>query len=1693
MGKCQSCCKKLDPPSVTLLTSGSSGTNSNSSHADQHLLVQKNHQGGGINFHPHQHPHFHGRLPDTSDGGATRGAQPPPHHIVLVRQGTDCVVVSNKASLSPGEKNRSASYEVTTNSSSARCLGLGNSSISESPRMHHTDGGGDSAVFSPGLGNGATNRVRQHEGDSGLRLVEFMDRQSAGSLDVAGDLCEDRLVDLEMEASPSDDSHLMWGIPRQGGLIQVGSPGSTASSRGSRGDGTRTHAPVVWESHQQQPSSALRDSESLSPSPPSPSPPRGSTHVDLLSRDASLPVLAPLPVAPLPVAPSMTWELPSTEESGPTSSVPDGNNGTATRSPAGKRRSSIAALVSVAAGSDDYGESGGSVLSPTSRKAWLHPEGDSFLGTDLAPGNAVVKPTKTHRIRVRGHSFTSPYSSAESSPSAGGPRVGVPEFEHEKSVAVADSSSCREDDFPFRERRRPLSGHGLGFHAPTTTASAATTATTSATTTVASPTSSLRVVDRHGSPTIATPPPGSTKAAGVAEGGDSAAGECEPQAGLPIWSDSDSGEDEAFRPIALRGSHRGRNLLSPVHRSRSRSQKLGGCGEGGAAPPFASPPNTVDTHCLSSEDSPLPPRPLNSVPGSVLSTSTATGGNPEEPLPSAPPAPLPEPASVTAGESPPSPSQFLDEVEAEEPRTSQSMPLPGMRDPDPSQGACHSASALSEEAKQQRLENLAAVLSRSRSRMLDKGDTSPGEDRGDPAVVPTSGSSPEDPSLPSGVSGRSRSSSLVNSLAVFRSQIPSSVISKVPGNRRPSSPPSPADSSSRSPQLSPSPQPDPSPSSSPSESPSPDTPHQMGSMELHNSPPPQSHEGSLCGQQKQEQQPLHQLLRERLLRERQVQGRSTNSLLFQVNSGEGRPPSLGEIGRLRHRSGEVAVAPYHNQGSNRSSPSGSSNRGSPTTPLSASNSPPASSLNSPRGSPPISKTSPRGSPSPTIGVPGQIRMHRLRERDGVSPPSWEEGGEEDNSSESPLPPVLSSLRTLPRGPTMHGTDVFKSQGSGESQTGVLDMEVLERLRQQKSQQQQNRLQALMKQARGQPASRPPLLRSSTTDPGADAGRGDGDPTATSPGSPGGGDGAEEFRPPRLQRSGKPNMSLLSVSSAGGGGGLDSPAPEGNSQRVWPSLLSLHGGSPNSSSSTDSSSRGMLEIPKLFAGAERLPQSEGTSSPMPSDEAFPGGGSVSSVARLSGAPAVSTKGLSPRPSSKSPDRRRGSGSSLALTQEDRLAMVRRLSGGDAVGLADGGAPAGQRRPVPKPLKVVRKIKKWGRMAELLPDPAAWERIFSFLSEREVMRTSLVSWEWKTMIDEFTSTALVRSPQSFRRVIKYPKLNRLKVVVHAEAIEEIVIFLLAQKFNVLNFSGCSMGPPGAVAVSHLLMSNKDLVSLDLSSNGIAEGVCALGEALAVNQSLTELSLQWNDISSGVENYSPRTCQEEVDFLGDPQDDILVVGARSLAMGLLSNRTLRKLDLRGNFIGMDGARVLLEALQSHPTLVSLDLSENSLGTESGPSVQQFLECNSTLEFLGLSGNELGFEQGLDCVLQGLRANHSLQSLDISRNRLRDAGAIKVSDFLSTNPMLKKLDLSWEGIGKDGIVALSAGLRENRRLRTLILMDNNIEDPEAEVLTQALEHSASLRTVNLSGNLLSAQMLSRCQDTNKHLFSKGKILELL
>lgn len=83
------------------------------------------------------------------------------------------------------------------------------------------------------------------------------------------------------------------------------------------------------------------------------------------------------------------------------------------------------------------------------------------------------------------------------------------------------------------------------------------------------------------------------------------------------------------------------------------------------------------------------------------------------------------------------------------------------------------------------------------------------------------------------------------------------------------------------------------------------------------------------------------------------------------------------------------------------------------------------------------------------------------------------------------------------------------------------------------------------------------------------------------------------------------------------------------------------------------------------------------------------------------------------------------------------------------------------------------------------------------------------------------------------------------------------------------------------------------------------------------------------------------------------------------LLSNKTLRKLELEGNCLGLQTARVFAIALRKNTTLRSLDLESNNLthdGEENGgvEEMIQALAGNETLLSLNLGNNKLDEQIG-------------------------------------------------------------------------------------------------------------------------------------
>ena len=107
------------------------------------------------------------------------------------------------------------------------------------------------------------------------------------------------------------------------------------------------------------------------------------------------------------------------------------------------------------------------------------------------------------------------------------------------------------------------------------------------------------------------------------------------------------------------------------------------------------------------------------------------------------------------------------------------------------------------------------------------------------------------------------------------------------------------------------------------------------------------------------------------------------------------------------------------------------------------------------------------------------------------------------------------------------------------------------------------------------------------------------------------------------------------------------------------------------------------------------------------------------------------------------------------------------------------------------------------------------------------------------------------------------------------------------------------------------------------------------------------------------------------------------------LLTNKTLRKLELEGNCLGLLTARVLATVFRKNTTLKYLDLESNNLthdGEESGgvEDMIQALATNTTLLSLNLGNNKLDDTIGrqfVDC----LQTNHTLIDFEFGMNNFR------------------------------------------------------------------------------------------------------------
>ena len=180
-------------------------------------------------------------------------------------------------------------------------------------------------------------------------------------------------------------------------------------------------------------------------------------------------------------------------------------------------------------------------------------------------------------------------------------------------------------------------------------------------------------------------------------------------------------------------------------------------------------------------------------------------------------------------------------------------------------------------------------------------------------------------------------------------------------------------------------------------------------------------------------------------------------------------------------------------------------------------------------------------------------------------------------------------------------------------------------------------------------------------------------------------------------------------------------------------------------------------------------------------------------------------------------------------------------------------------------------------------------------------------------------------------------------------------------------------------------------------------------------------------------------------------------------------RKFVMKESGLGEFSAEVIGNILSETQIFAHVDLSKNLLKDIGAIKVAKKILKSLCIFHLDLSSNEISPE-GCETLI-GLLSNHmSLASLNLCsheglhRNRLAMLGASAIGKLLSTSPVLSFLNISGTGIGPEGLESIIKGLSNNLVLTSLNLSNNNL-GKGIEKLAYAVA-GTDLKELNLGTN---------------------------
>ncbi|GMN41686.1 hypothetical protein TIFTF001_010907 [Ficus carica] len=294
--------------------------------------------------------------------------------------------------------------------------------------------------------------------------------------------------------------------------------------------------------------------------------------------------------------------------------------------------------------------------------------------------------------------------------------------------------------------------------------------------------------------------------------------------------------------------------------------------------------------------------------------------------------------------------------------------------------------------------------------------------------------------------------------------------------------------------------------------------------------------------------------------------------------------------------------------------------------------------------------------------------------------------------------------------------------------------------------------------------------------------------------------------------------------------------------------------------------------------------------------------------------------------------------------------------------------------------------------------------------------------------------------------------------------------------LDLSGNPIGDEGAKCLSDILAGNSGITKLQLNSTNLGdEGAKAIAELLKKNSSLCYVELNNNMIDYAVwkplngftslagallENKTIRDIQLNGNYGG-------ALGANALAKGLEGNKSLKELHLHGNSIGDEGIRALMSGLSQHKggKLTRLEIGNNSISAKGAFHVAEYVKKNKSLLLLNISMNDIG-DEGAEKIGDALKENRSIRSIDLAGNNIHVQGVGAIASALKDNSIVTVLEIGYNPIGPEGAKVFADVLKFHGNINILKLGWCQIGAKGAESIADMLKYNSTLSELDLRGN---------------------------